>query len=108
MDPFFIYVVCFGTGLVFTIISAIAGHAFGGGDHTGDVGTGGHADAGFEHTGMPGMSFFSPTVLASFVSALGGVTKPASLPQVTSTGLIPTHRFALCFAWPITNVIFGL
>jgi membrane protein implicated in regulation of membrane protease activity len=65
-----IYYVCLVVGLLFTLISAIAGHFFGGHDG-GDVGTGGHAEAGFDHSGMPGMSFFSPTVLASFVTAFG-------------------------------------
>ncbi len=64
-----IYGVCLALGLLFTIISAIAGHLFGGGDH--DVGTGGHAEAGFDDTGLPGISFFSPTVLAAFVTAFG-------------------------------------
>src|SRR5512137_3141906 len=66
-----IYAVCLTLGLVFTIVSATLGHFFGGGDGHGDVGTGGHAEAGFDHTGMPGISFFSPTVLASFVTAFG-------------------------------------
>lgn len=66
-----LYAVCLAGGLIFTIISATAGHFFGGGDGHGDVGTGGHAEAGFDHTGMPGISFFSPTVLASFVTAFG-------------------------------------
>lgn len=66
-----IYGVCLALGLLFTIISAIAGHLFGGGDHGGDIGTGGHAEAGFDDTGLPGISFFSPTVLASFVTAFG-------------------------------------
>jgi membrane-bound ClpP family serine protease len=66
-----IYGVCLALGLLFTLISAIAGHLFGGGDHGGDIGTGGHAEAGFDHTGLPGISFFSPTVLASFVTAFG-------------------------------------
>ena len=65
-----IYGICLVVGLVFTIISAIVGHFFGG-DHGGDVGTGGHAEAGFDDTGLPGISFFSPTVLASFVTAFG-------------------------------------
>jgi membrane protein implicated in regulation of membrane protease activity len=65
-----IYAICLVVGLVFTLGSAIAGHFFGG-DHHGDVGTGGHAEAGFDHSGMPGISFFSPTVLASFVTAFG-------------------------------------
>ena len=66
-----IYAICLAVGLLFTIISAVAGHFFGGGDAHGDVGTGGHAEAGFDHSGMPGISFFSPTVLAAFVTAFG-------------------------------------
>jgi membrane protein implicated in regulation of membrane protease activity len=59
--------------LVFTIFSAITSHFFGGHDFGGhgDVGTGGHADAGYDHSGVPGISFFSPTVLSSFVTAFG-------------------------------------
>src|SRR3989442_1139235 len=67
-----IYSICLGVGLLFTIISAFAGHLFGGHDAHADVGTGGHADAGFENTGMPGVSPFSPTVIASFITAFGG------------------------------------
>jgi membrane protein implicated in regulation of membrane protease activity len=66
-----IYTVCLAVGLLFTIISAVIGHFFGGTDGHADIGTGGHAEAGFDHTGMPGISFFSPTVLASFVTAFG-------------------------------------
>src|ERR1043166_2866841 len=65
-----IYTACLALGLLFTIISAFAGHFFGG-DHGGDVGTGGHAEAGYDHTGLPGISFFSPTVLACFITAFG-------------------------------------
>lgn len=64
------YAVCLIAGLLFTIISALAGHGFGGDGH--DIGTGGHAEAGFEHSGLPGISFFSPVVLASFVTSFGG------------------------------------
>jgi membrane protein implicated in regulation of membrane protease activity len=66
-----LYLICLVLGLMFTFISAIAGHFFGGGDGHADIGTGGHAEAGFDHSGMPGISFFSPTVLASFVTAFG-------------------------------------
>ncbi len=67
-----IYAICLAVGLLFTIISAVAGHFFGGDtDAHVDIGTGGHAEAGFDHSGMPGISFFSPTVLASFVTAFG-------------------------------------
>src|SRR3954470_16423853 len=66
-----IYIACLALGLLFTMISAVAGHFFGGHDHGGDLGTGGHAEAGYDHTGVPGISFFSPTVLSCFVTAFG-------------------------------------
>lgn len=78
---FFLYLVCCIAGFFFTIVSAFLGHAFGGhdghfeagsGGHDGDVGTGGHAEAGFENTGMPGVSPFSPLLIACFVTAFGG------------------------------------
>jgi len=65
-----IYLTCLVVGLVFTLVSAVAGHLFGG-HGGGDVGTGGHAEAGFDQSGVPGISFFSPTVMASFVTAFG-------------------------------------
>jgi membrane-bound ClpP family serine protease len=66
-----IYTACLALGLLFTIISAVAGHFFGGHDGGTDVGTGGHAEAGYDHSGVPGISFFSPTVLSCFVTAFG-------------------------------------
>ncbi|HVV00327.1 MAG TPA: NfeD family protein [Verrucomicrobiae bacterium] len=67
-----IYIACLVLGLVFTLISAFMGHFFGGHEaHGMDVGTGGHAEAGYDHAGVPGISFFSPTVLACFVTAFG-------------------------------------
>ena len=68
---FFIYLGCLGFGLLFTILSAVLGHLFGGVDHHVDVGTHGHVDAGFSDTGMPGVSIFSPVVICSFVTAFG-------------------------------------
>ncbi len=68
-----LYAACLVLGLIFTLFSAIAGHFFGGHDGHMDVGTGGHAEAGFDHTGVPGISFFSPTVLASFITAFGAL-----------------------------------
>jgi membrane-bound ClpP family serine protease len=69
---FIVYSVCFGVGILFAVISAFAGHMFGGHDapHV-DVGTGGHAEAGFEDTGMPGLSPFSPTTISAFLTAFG-------------------------------------
>lgn len=65
-----VYGICLVVGLLFALVSAVVGHLFGG-DHGGEVGTGGHAEAGFDDAGIPTISFFSPTVLASFVTAFG-------------------------------------
>lgn len=79
-----IYAICLVVGLLFTLISAIAGHFFGGHDGM-DVGTGGHAEAGFDDAGVPGISFFSPTVLASFVTAFGAFGLIFSKIEATSS-----------------------
>src|SRR3954453_15424714 len=69
---FFIYLVCLGVGMIFTLLTAFFGHLFGGG-HEGHVGgSGGHAEAGADLSDMPGVSAFSPTVITSFVPAFGG------------------------------------
>jgi membrane protein implicated in regulation of membrane protease activity len=66
-----IYAICLMVGLAFTVISVLAGHFFGGHDaHV--AGSGGHAEAGADSSDMPGISIFSPTVMASFVTAFGG------------------------------------
>jgi membrane protein implicated in regulation of membrane protease activity len=71
---FLFYSICFGAGLLFTLVTALLGHLFGGGHDAGgaDVGTGGHAEAGFDDAGMPGLSPFSPTTVCSFITAMGG------------------------------------
>jgi len=63
-----IYTICLVLGLMFTLASAFFGHLFGG---HGAVGTDGQADAGFNADGVPGITFLSPTVLASFMTAFG-------------------------------------
>ncbi len=70
---FVVYSVCFGVGLLFSFLSAIFGHMFGGGHEIShaDVGAG-HADVGAQDSGMPGVSPFSPPVLAIFLTAFGG------------------------------------
>jgi membrane protein implicated in regulation of membrane protease activity len=65
-----IYIICLVTGLLFTVLSALAGHLFGG-HPEGAVGMGGQADTGLGTDGIPGISLLSPTVLASFVTAFG-------------------------------------
>jgi membrane protein implicated in regulation of membrane protease activity len=69
----YVYFGCFLVGLLFTVLSFFFGHVgVGHVDGHGDVGTGGHAEAGYEHSGLPGFSIFSPTVICSFITAVGG------------------------------------
>jgi membrane protein implicated in regulation of membrane protease activity len=63
-----VYTICLVFGLIFTVFSAVFGHLFGGHEV---VGTDGQADGGVGSDGVPGISFLSPTVLASFVTAFG-------------------------------------
>lgn len=116
---FLIFSICFGVGFVFTIISAILGHEFGG-----HVDMHVHADVGHAHTGchaedtgsssMPGLSFLSPTVIASFLTGVGGfgmvlakidATKPLwiSLPLSVIGGLLIAAAVFFVF-----NAIFKL
>ena len=79
----YVYAGCLALGVFFTFISMIAGHFFGG--HDSDVGTGGHVEAGLDTHGMPGLSFFSPTVLASFITAFGAFGVVYSHIEVTKS-----------------------
>jgi membrane protein implicated in regulation of membrane protease activity len=65
-----IYAICLVVGLAFTLLSAVFGHFLGGHD---SIDASGHAESGLAHDGEPGISFFSPTVLASFLTAFGAV-----------------------------------
>jgi membrane protein implicated in regulation of membrane protease activity len=68
-----IYIICLVVGFVFTILTAVFGHVFGHG-HDGPVGgSGGHAESGADNSDMPGISAFSPTVIATFVTAFGAM-----------------------------------
>jgi membrane protein implicated in regulation of membrane protease activity len=89
-----IYGICLVVGLTFTIFSVLAGHFFGGHDaHV--AGSGGHAEAGADTSDMPGISIFSPTIIAAFVTAFGGfgliltqfsATRPAFISAPLSLG----------------------
>lgn len=72
MDLFVAYLICFGVGIVFTVVSAVMADVFGGHEAGGHDGAGGHAEAGFDSSDMPGFSPLSPTTIASFVTAFGG------------------------------------
>ncbi len=65
-----IYGICLVTGLIFTLVSVIAGHFFGHGGHV--EGSSGHVEAGADSSDAPGISIFSPTIIASFITAFGG------------------------------------
>lgn len=65
-----IYIICLVFGLIFTILSALLGHLFGAHGEV-HVGMDGQADGGMGNDGVPGVSIFSPIVLASFVTAFG-------------------------------------
>jgi membrane protein implicated in regulation of membrane protease activity len=74
MDLTTIYLICFGVGLVFAIASTFLAEVFGGHDfHSGHHLESGHADGGFDAHHMPGFSVFSPTTIASFITAFGGL-----------------------------------
>lgn len=70
---FLIYLVCFGVGLLFALMSGLLGGVFGGHDAHGGHGAGSHAEGGFADHEMPGFAPLSPTTLASFVTAFGGL-----------------------------------
>lgn len=65
-----IYGICLVTGLIFTVVSVVFGHFFGHGGHV--AGSGGNVEAGADSSDAPGLSVFSPTILAAFITAFGG------------------------------------
>lgn len=69
MSAFFVYLFCLMVGFVFVLGSAVLGQL--GGDHGHVGGSGGHAEAGADSSDAPGVSFFSPIVMAAFVAAFG-------------------------------------
>lgn len=69
MSEFLVYLFCLVVGFVFVLGSAILGHL--GGDHGHVGGSGGHAEAGADSSDAPGVSLFSPIVMAAFVAAFG-------------------------------------
>ena len=70
MDPTTFYLVCVGVGLFFAVVSAFFAEIGTGHDGHSD-GHSGHASPGAGSHEMPGLSVFSPTTLATFVTAFG-------------------------------------
>ena len=86
MSAFLVYLFCLVVGFIFVLGSAVLGHF--GGDHGHVGGSGGHAEAGADSSDAPGVSLFSPIVMAAFVAAFGAfglvfnqfeVTKPPAI-----------------------------
>ena len=105
-----IYAICLVLGLAFTLLSAFFGHFFGGHD---SLDATGHAESGLSHDGEPGISFFSPTVLASFVTTFGAVglilTKVDATHSVwisAPISLISGFAVALAVLW-LFNLMFS-
>jgi len=69
MTAFLVYLFCLVVGFVFVLGSAVLGHL--GGDHGHVGGSGGHAEAGADSSDAPGVSLFSPIVMAAFVGEFG-------------------------------------
>lgn len=78
---FLVYSICFGVGLLFTILSALGAHVFGGHGEIGhDLPAGhaegghaqGHAEGGGGASDMPGFAPLSPTTIATFITSFGG------------------------------------
>ncbi len=96
-----IYIICLVFGLMFTLASVFLGHVFSGHD---TVGTGGQADAGFGSDGVPGISFFSPTILAVFTTAFGAFGVILSQISITSSLWVSApgaFGSALAVAWGV-------
>jgi membrane protein implicated in regulation of membrane protease activity len=89
MSAFFVYLLCLVVGFVFVVASAMMGHLFGGvHGHVG--GSGGHAEAGGDTSDSPGVSLFSPIIMAAFVTAFGGFGIMLSEIDATKRPLIST------------------
>src|SRR6266446_6519251 len=109
----FIYTVCLVVGLLFILGSAIFSHFLAGHDADAGVGTGGHAEAGYDHSGIPGISFFSPLVLACFITAFGGFGivfsgfKPTATVWISAPlSIASAFCFAFCVLW-LFNTVFS-
>ena len=66
-----VYLICFGVGLLFAVVSAFFADVFGGHDVPGHVADS-HAEGGFASHEMPVFSPLSPTTIAAFVTGFGG------------------------------------
>jgi hypothetical protein len=102
-----VYGISFCVGLLFTLISVVFGHLFGGGHEAHvNIGTGGHAEAGFQDTGMPGLSPFSPTTICSFITAFGAFGLIFSHIDATKSVWVSLPLALFCGLGVATGVMF--
>jgi membrane protein implicated in regulation of membrane protease activity len=73
-------------GFVFVLGSAVFGHVFG--DHGHVDGSGGHAETGADSSDAPGVSLFSPIVMAALVTAFGAFGLILSQFKATESPLV--------------------
>jgi membrane protein implicated in regulation of membrane protease activity len=98
-----IYGICLVAGLMFTLTSVMFGHFFGHGGHV--DGSGGHVEAGADSSDAPGISIFSPTIIASFITAFGAFGLVFMQFPKTSNAAI-SAPLSLLGALAVTGVLF--
>ncbi|MEY4386090.1 MAG: hypothetical protein RLY20_1373 [Verrucomicrobiota bacterium] len=96
MSAFLVYLFCLVLGFVFVLGSAVLGQL--GGDHGHVGGSHGHAEAGADSSDAPGVSFFSPIVMAAFVCAFGAFGLIFTQFELTKPPLISSMLSLVCAA----------
>ncbi len=94
MSAFLVYLFCLVVGFVFVLGSAVLGHL--GGDHGHVGGSGGHAEAGADSSDAPGVSLFSPIVMAAFVAAFGAFGLVFTQFQATKSPVVSAALSIVC------------
>lgn len=105
MSAFIIYLFCLVVGFVFVLGTVLMGQFGGGHGHV--EGSGGHAEAGADGSDSPGVSFFSPTVLAAFVTAFGAFGLIFSEIKATSNPMVSAALSLVC-AFLVAGAIVGV
>jgi membrane protein implicated in regulation of membrane protease activity len=104
MSAFLVYLFCMSIGFAFVVLSAMMGHLFGGGAHGHVSGSGGHAEAGGDSSDSPGVSIFSPIIMAAFVTSFGGFGLVFSEIEITRRPLI-SAPLAIVAAFIVASVL---
>lgn len=107
MSAFLVYLFCLVVGFVFVLGSAVLGH-FGGGDHGHVGGSGGHAEAGADSSDSPGVSFFSPIVMAAFVAAFGAFGLIFSQFEATKSPVVSAGLSVICAVFVAGTMVSAL